>query len=740
MKDAQKPDHVSLTTLINRLKEGRFVVPDFQREFEWSAADIRDLMRSIFLDYYIGSLLLWKARPENLTSLACEAIYGFGQRGDPEHIVLDGQQRLTAIYYALVAPDKALPGRANRYLYYIKVDKLIAEAMDEAFAYDWTNWMPAVLKNQEYQFEHHIFPLCVVGTGGWSLGNWAQGYEAFWRTRARDASGNGDDLVAQQAERHADDARSFGDLLRGITEQYQVSYIELDRDLAIDKVCDIFTQINSKGIRLDVFDLINALLKPRGLQLKRLWRTAAPRLVFVESDRMNRYVLQVMSMLRQGYCSPKYLYYLLPGQERSFRESDGSLRRETLVQNPEDFERLWLQAVDALAQAIELLRHPHEYGAISSAYLPYVAILPAFAALQVASQELPPNRQLDAQRKIRHWYWASVFTNRYSGSVESTAARDFQDLKRWFDDNEAEPGLVAEFHAGIQHLDLRKEVKRGTSVYNGIFNLLVREGARDWITGKAPQYGDLDDHHIIPRGSALAAEVQLDSILNRTPLTADTNRKVIRDRLPNTYLPELIAQNSEEVVRATLRSHFISDAAFDVLLREPFAVADFEEFVAHRQHAIRAAIQDLLVTEHFDLSPPLRELDVQIEKIELRMRHLVAEALVQADGALPTHVGQNIAERLTTAIRRNPALDNAYYETLSGKLEFADLRELQDVITAKVNWSQFESTFHTKEGLNARFTQLAELRNCLRHSRSVDDVTRKDGEAAILWFAKLLAV
>ena len=35
MKDAQKPDHVSLTTLVGRLREGRFVIPDFQREFEW---------------------------------------------------------------------------------------------------------------------------------------------------------------------------------------------------------------------------------------------------------------------------------------------------------------------------------------------------------------------------------------------------------------------------------------------------------------------------------------------------------------------------------------------------------------------------------------------------------------------------------------------------------------------------------------------------------------------------------
>jgi uncharacterized protein with ParB-like and HNH nuclease domain len=93
MKDAQKPDHVSLTVLVNRLREGRFVVPDFQREFEWKPWDISELMRSIFLDYFIGSLLLWKGKRENFVSLACEHLYGFQGQGAPEHVVLDGQQR-----------------------------------------------------------------------------------------------------------------------------------------------------------------------------------------------------------------------------------------------------------------------------------------------------------------------------------------------------------------------------------------------------------------------------------------------------------------------------------------------------------------------------------------------------------------------------------------------------------------------------------------------------------------------
>ena len=58
LKNAQKPDHISLGTLLGWLRDGRYVVPDFQREFEWEPWDVRDLVRSIFLDYYIGSLLL----------------------------------------------------------------------------------------------------------------------------------------------------------------------------------------------------------------------------------------------------------------------------------------------------------------------------------------------------------------------------------------------------------------------------------------------------------------------------------------------------------------------------------------------------------------------------------------------------------------------------------------------------------------------------------------------------------
>lgn len=741
MKDAQKPNNVTLINLIRHLGEGRYVIPDFQREFEWKPWDIRELMRSIFLDYYIGSLLIWKGSSDSFDALACEQIYGFEGNGTASYIVLDGQQRLTAMYYAFIAPKVSAPGRQNRYLFFIRVDKFMEGVFDEAFVYDWTRRGENLLNDQTAQFDSHMFPLAVVGQDGWKLPNWVQDYVLHWETKEDEAKNSGDETEYQAARRHAENARAFSKHLEGITQEYQIAYIELDSDLELDKICDIFTQINSRGIRLDVFDLINALIRPKGLKLKHLWHEAEPKLNFVDTERMNVYILQVMSILRQAYCSPKYLYYLLPGQERMIREPNGSLQKDVLIQNIEEFKEHWHEAVNGLEHAIKLLRHPQEFGSISSRYLPYVSILPAFAAAQIWVRTLPANRQLTAQRKLRHWYWASVFTNRYSGSVESTSARDFLDLKNWFEDDTQEPGLIAEFKSQFRHLELRRETRRGTSVYNGIFNLLVLRGAQDWATGVVPQYDDLDDHHIVPQswGREHPLDTSIDSILNRTPLTADTNRNVINDRLPNEYLPELIENNGENTARATLESHLISPAALDILLRNPFTPSDYEAFLTERQRTIQEAIENLLVKERLDLAPQLRELDSQIESMELAFRQLIVQVLDDDTGKLPSHVRQKIDERIQTASKKGPGLDANLYETLAGKLEYADLRDLQDTVTNKTLTPMFQSRFTSKEMFIKRFDQLVELRNGIRHSRTVDEVTRKEGEAALVWFQKVLS-
>ena len=698
-------------------------------------------MKSIFLDYYIGSLLLWKGKKENFEALSCEPIYGLEGSGSPEHIVLDGQQRLTAMHYVFFLPNKNLPKRRSRFIFFIHVDKFMADNDDEAFGHDtlskrWTN----LLANKETQFNSHIFPLSVLGGSRFDFPNWVQAYEKHWTDKAASREHEGDNDAALEAHTYAEGARRFGQRIGDIADQYQISYNELNEELPIDKVCDIFTQINSQGVKLDAFDLVNALLKPKGLQLKHMWRDAAKRLEFVESEKMNVYILQVMSILRQTYCSPKYLYYLLPGQEKIIRNPDGTRGKEILIQSVQEFEGHWDDAVAALEASINVLRHPQEYGAVSPSYFPYISILPCFAALRTHIGTLPANRQLDAQRKLRHWYWASVFNSRYSGSVESTAARDFLDLKAWMEDDAAEPALIREFAERFRRLELRNETKKGTSIYNGVFNLLVLQGARDWMTGNIPQHGDLDDHHIVPDswGTKNIKGDLIHSILNRTPLTAETNRHVIAHRLPNEYLPELIEANGENTVRSILESHFVSPAALAILLRDPFGPDDFEAFIAERQRTIQAAIENLLIKERLDLPPQLRELDEKVEGIELQLRSLVLQR-VNDVSQIPSHILQKVDERIGRALKKNAAMDAERYATLDGKLEYFDLRDLQEAITSKSLWSIFEPTLTNKETLATKFDQLAELRNGIRHSRTVSEITRKEGEAAILWFQQVLS-
>ncbi|MGC1217396.1 MAG: DUF262 domain-containing protein, partial [Phormidesmis sp.] len=236
-----------MSTLISKLKEGQYVIPDFQREFEWHPRDISHLMRSIFLDYYIGSLLLWKGKKENFEALSCENVYGYeGDNNNRQYIVLDGQQRLTAMHYAFVAPSKNLPRRSNSARYYMRVDLFMAEAYDEAFSYEFPSkkW-DSIFGDSDTQFALHIFPMSVVGENDdWALANWAQGYEKFWERSAKSAESSGDGTSAQLASRHIQAARQFSSHLKSITQQYQISFIELDEDIEVDKVCDIFTQIN----------------------------------------------------------------------------------------------------------------------------------------------------------------------------------------------------------------------------------------------------------------------------------------------------------------------------------------------------------------------------------------------------------------------------------------------------------------------------------------------------------------
>ena len=131
-------------------------------------------------------------------------------------------------------------------------------------------------------------------------------------------------------------------------------------------------------------------------------------------------------------------------------------------------------------------------------------------------------------------------------------------------------------------------------------------------------------------------------------------------------------------------------------------------------------------------------MDKDIEKVELSLRSIILEICENDISIIPQHIQKKADERIKRASKKNPAFDNEKYEKLTGMLEFFDLREIQDVIISKSLWNRFQMKFQNKETLLQKFNQLAELRNSIRHSRSVDQITEKEGEAAILWFNKIL--
>jgi|LSQX01.3.fsa_nt_gb hypothetical protein len=746
MKNVEKADRIHLGSLMEELKKGHFVIPDFQREFEWQPWDVLDLIKSIFMDYYIGTLLLWKGSKENYKMLSCDPIYAFNGKDSPQHIVLDGQQRLTAIYYAFFQPEEVFPGRAKPMAYFMNIQSFLDDDFEKTFWYDsLTKKNIKLLANNELQFEQHIFPLGVMKEGTWGTSDWIKAYRDYWQTKADEITGDDEEGIKTKSKylAFAESAKKFKDAIEEIFNQYYISYIELDRDIDVAKVCDIFTQINSKGVSLDIFDLLNAILRPKDIYLKKLWHEAEDALSYTDAKKMKIYVLQVMSILEQSYCSAKYLYYLVPEATKTIKKSDGTKEKIVLVQDTNDFLKRWEAAVKALNKAIQSLKSPRDYGAITPAFVPYPSIIPAFAAIKSYVDGLGTPNKLDIQIKIRKWYWASVFTNRYSSSVESSSAKDFQDLKKWFEDSDAEPEVIADFIGKYKTIDLMNENPKGSAIYNAIFNLFVINEARDWSTFDLPEYESLDDHHIVPYSIFKdIAGSSINSILNRTPISADTNRRIIKARMPNEYIKEMLKNNDPERVYGVLASHLISKKAVDVLLRNPFTKEDFEEFLSIRQETIRDAIENLLIKEKIDIPVALQSLNIAIENIELQLRSkivsTIGDELEVYKFNTPSHIQEKVDKRVSSEIKKKPGLSLEDFNSFSERLKYFDLFELYEFLTSKSNWASFEDKFKNKEQLQNRFNQLSTLRNCIRHSRDVTSVEKLDGEAAIAWFNEIL--
>ncbi len=106
--------------LISEMSLGGVRIPEIQRSYVWSRSQIAKLLDSLYRGFPAGSVLLWDAQDQiQFRDMATELGRGVHPDFAPK-IVLDGQQRLTALSRVF---DSETP----------KQDRILFDAIDEAF-------------------------------------------------------------------------------------------------------------------------------------------------------------------------------------------------------------------------------------------------------------------------------------------------------------------------------------------------------------------------------------------------------------------------------------------------------------------------------------------------------------------------------------------------------------------------------------------------------------------------------
>ena len=126
-----------VSELLNDVHKGSLVVPDFQRSFVWEPEAVRELLVSVLGNYFIGSILILQQFKED-SMFALRMIEGANDVNPSAQIqpfvkvLLDGQQRITALYYAIYVPNIPMKNRGSAYRFYLDLNEAIKGEWDNA--------------------------------------------------------------------------------------------------------------------------------------------------------------------------------------------------------------------------------------------------------------------------------------------------------------------------------------------------------------------------------------------------------------------------------------------------------------------------------------------------------------------------------------------------------------------------------------------------------------------------------
>lgn len=592
----------SLEDMLGEAADGSSQLPDFQRGWVWNDERIRRLLASISRGYPIGAVMMLRAGG-NMIRFKQRPLEGAPTpaRQDADRLILDGQQRLTSLFQSLrldrpvVTEDQR--GKVTKRWYYIDMRQALDENADREEAVVSLPEDRRVMRfgrhvvkdysTAEREYEEMLFPLSEV----FDPDDWMVGFQEFWKFDIQ--------KIKFWNRFNREIVKRF--------QQYQVPVIELGKSTPKEAVCQVFENVNSGNVPLTVFELLTATFAADDFQLRLDWeeRERTIRSHSILSGVANTDFLQAVALLATR---ERRNIAIKAGTDEDRAPGIGCKRPDMLRLGLDQYQRWAPQLMVGFESAARFLHSQHLY---DGRFLPYGSqLIPLAAILTVLGREWEQHR---VREKLARWYWCGVLGELYGGGNETRFARDLPEVLNWIQDDGAEPGTIydAEF-APSRLLTLRT---RNSAAYKGIYTLLLREGARDWMTGEASSiqnYFDesVDIHHVFPQKWCRDNEIEperCDSIVNKTPLTSRTNR-CLGGSAPSEYLDRITVGNvPNDVLDDYLRSHLV----------DPMHLwgDDFDSYFNSRETALLNAIREVMgkqvspnVIEEVDEAPTQYEL------------------------------------------------------------------------------------------------------------------------------------
>ena len=201
----------TINEVIKAITDGEYRVPRFQRDFVWDVKKSAALMDSIFKGFPISSVILWKTKNElsEIRNLGGIEIPG-RDTGRYTSYIIDGQQRLTSLYFALMGLKTGTGSDFSEMCVSLIADRT------ETLVYD---TLPKDAHADDYVLLKDLFT-----------------------------------AAALSGSHPAKRLEYYQTLL-----QYKISVIEIDdENLGLDEVIEVFERLNLGGKRLNLFSIIAA--------------------------------------------------------------------------------------------------------------------------------------------------------------------------------------------------------------------------------------------------------------------------------------------------------------------------------------------------------------------------------------------------------------------------------------------------------------------------------------------------